>query len=214
MSPRPADPEVRAGLLAAARDAFLARGYAASGLDAICREAGVTKGALFHHFEDKERLAREVLEEWVRAGAEGYAEGPHRRARGAVGRALGYVDHTAELARRAPPGCLVGALAQEVWRSHPGLRDRCRQAFLDWRSALASLFEEARREAKAARPFDAAGLADHFIAVFEGAQILARARGSAEVVPEQLRCFRRTLALLLGVEEEGETRQKGRRKGR
>jgi len=212
MSPRRAEPEIRAGLLAAARDAFLAGGYAASGLDAICRRAGATKGALFHHFDGKEGLAREVLDEWVRAGAQAYADGPHRRARGAIERALGYVDHTIELCRRAPPGCLIGTLAQEVAASHPALRRRCDQAFREWGAGLAALLEAARREARAALPFEPAGVADHFVAVFEGAQILARARGSSEVVPEQLRHFRRYLEQLLGVAAEGGSRMRAKRR--
>ncbi len=103
----PGPPGDTRGLLAAARDAFLASRYASAGLDAICRQAGVTKGALFHHVDGKEGLAGEVLEERVRAAAEAYAEGPHRRARGAIGRAPGYVDHTIQLCRRAPLGCPI-----------------------------------------------------------------------------------------------------------
>lgn len=49
MSPRRADPRIRGGLLAAARDLFLEKGYAAAGVEEICAAAGTTKGALFHH---------------------------------------------------------------------------------------------------------------------------------------------------------------------
>ena len=45
-----------AALLVAARDRFAADGYAATSLDAIATDAGVTKGALYHHFEGKEEL--------------------------------------------------------------------------------------------------------------------------------------------------------------
>lgn len=55
----------RAALLDAARHAFLADGYAATSLDAVVRAAGVTKGALYHHFDNKEALLAEVV-----AGAE------------------------------------------------------------------------------------------------------------------------------------------------
>src|SRR6266545_2546444 len=108
MSPRRPDPAVRAGLLAAARDLFLARGFAGTGIEEICARAGVTKGALFHHFGGKETLAAEVLAEWTRAGAQAYAAAPFLAAPGAVDRALGYVDFTIELGKHAPIGCLVG----------------------------------------------------------------------------------------------------------
>ncbi len=41
---------------------FAARGYAAVGLEEIVAAAGVTKGALYHHFPSKAELFRAVLE--------------------------------------------------------------------------------------------------------------------------------------------------------
>lgn len=53
-------------LLTAARALFAADGYAGTSLDAVCERAGVTKGALYHHFAGKRQLfaavyAREQL---------------------------------------------------------------------------------------------------------------------------------------------------------
>jgi AcrR family transcriptional regulator len=45
-----------AALLVAARDRFADDGYVATSLDAIASDAGVTKGALYHHFDGKEEL--------------------------------------------------------------------------------------------------------------------------------------------------------------
>ncbi len=52
----------REALLLAARELFGARGYADTSLDEIVRSAGVTKGALYHHFASKEELFRCVFE--------------------------------------------------------------------------------------------------------------------------------------------------------
>lgn len=60
---------MRALLLATGRQLFVDKGYAATGTPEIVAAAGVTRGALYHHFADKEALFEAV----VRAEAEAVA---------------------------------------------------------------------------------------------------------------------------------------------
>lgn len=53
--------ETRRLLLAQSRRLFAAKGYAAVGLSEIVAASGVTKGALYHHFDSKADMFREVL---------------------------------------------------------------------------------------------------------------------------------------------------------
>ena len=55
--------ETRTALLAAARELFGGDGYAATSLDEIAARAGVTKGALYHHFRGKADLFQAVFEQ-------------------------------------------------------------------------------------------------------------------------------------------------------
>ena len=53
----------RRALLDAARSLFAERGYHETAAEEIVRRAGLTRGALYHHFEDKKDLFRAVVEE-------------------------------------------------------------------------------------------------------------------------------------------------------
>lgn len=53
----------RLALVVAARDLFGERGYAATSIDEVASRAGVTKGALYHHFTGKADLFQEVYEQ-------------------------------------------------------------------------------------------------------------------------------------------------------
>ena len=70
--------DTRQGLVDEARKLFARRGYHAASLDEVCAQAGVTKGALYHHFQNKEDLFLAVLDDvekdLVRAGTT--ASGP------------------------------------------------------------------------------------------------------------------------------------------
>jgi len=54
--------ETRDALIAAARPLFAERGYSQVALETIVRAAGVTRGALYHHFADKTELFAAVFE--------------------------------------------------------------------------------------------------------------------------------------------------------
>ena len=53
----------RGALLMAARELFAENGFAATGREEIAERAGVTRGALYHHFASKTELAAAVVEQ-------------------------------------------------------------------------------------------------------------------------------------------------------
>lgn len=65
----------RTALIAAARPLFAERGYAGVGTEEIVRAAGVTRGALYHHFDGKQALFDAVYEQLEAELAERIAAG-------------------------------------------------------------------------------------------------------------------------------------------
>lgn len=55
--------ETRATLLATARKVFSEQGYAEAAMDDLTAQAGLTRGALYHHFGDKKGLLAAVVEQ-------------------------------------------------------------------------------------------------------------------------------------------------------
>ncbi len=70
----------RAALAAAARDLFTERGFHGTPAELVVRRAGVTSGALYHHFSDKRALFRAVFD----AAERGLAERVAAAARGGL----------------------------------------------------------------------------------------------------------------------------------
>jgi TetR/AcrR family transcriptional repressor of nem operon len=208
MVSRKTRPDTREALLDAARTLFLRQGYTATGVDDICAAAGITKGALFHHFDSKHALGRAALERWVEDGRRAFGSGSYLQEPDPLKRALGFVDFAIELSRRGPPGCIVGIFAQELASTDEKLRAICAQAF----TGMSEVFERMLLEAKARHApdstFDPKSIAQHLFAVFQGAMVLARAYQRPEIVAEHLRHFR---AYLEAQFHAGGTGRPGRR---
>jgi AcrR family transcriptional regulator len=66
--------QTRRLLLDVARDLFAERGYAGTATEEVVQRAGVTRGALYYHFRDKQDLFRAVVEDLEAANVQRFAE--------------------------------------------------------------------------------------------------------------------------------------------
>lgn len=87
--------ETRARLIAAARKAFGEQGYAEASMDEFTAAAGLTRGALYHHFGDKKGLLAAVVQQIDAEMAErlkALSAAAPSRWEGFVRETIGYVE--------------------------------------------------------------------------------------------------------------------------
>ena len=196
--PRPMAP-ARRKLLEAALRIVRAKGYCATTVDELCAEAGVAKGSFFHHFKDKEALAVAAADYWSEITGALFAQAPYHDHADPLDRVLGYIDFRKSILVGAVSQftCLVGTMAQEVYDSHPAIRDACAASITSHAAKLEAAIEAAMR-ARGVGGFTSASLALHTQAVLQGAFILAKATGGAEVAADSVGHLRRYVELLFG----------------
>jgi TetR/AcrR family transcriptional repressor of nem operon len=197
MEPANAAP-ARTRLLDAAMHAVRARGYAATTVDEVCSQAGVTKGSFFHHFKSKDALALAAVQHFSDMAQGLFTTAPYHQAADPLDRLLGYVDfRVAMLAGElAQYTCLLGTLAQETYDTHPHIREAVEREMSLHIAGLLPDIEAAKARYAPAAEWTAQGLGDFIQVVLQGAFIYAKARQGPEVAREALAHLRRYLVLL------------------
>lgn len=193
-------------LLDAAFAGVRARGLAATSVDDLCRAAGVTKGAFFHHFESKEALAVAAADRWSAVTGAFFAAAPYHRFADPLERVLGYIDFRRAILAGAVAEftCLVGTMVQEAYDSAPAVRDACERSIVGHAATLVADIRAAMAARGLSPAWTAESLALHTQAVIQGAFVLAKATGGPQAAADSLDHLRRYVALLFGAAEGGE----------
>jgi AcrR family transcriptional regulator len=109
----------RAALIETARRLFVERGYAGTGTPELVSAAAVTRGALYHHYADKQALFRAVVEAECAAVADEVERTPLNGERPIDGLILGGVAYLSAMAKRGRTRLLLidapAVLGREAW---------------------------------------------------------------------------------------------------
>ena len=193
--------DARTKLLDAAMTVIRAQGFAATSVDEICRAAGVTKGAFFHHFRSKEELAVAAAEHFG-AMAEMLYEADWTVLPDPADRVLGYVALRREIiaGEFSEFTCLFGTMVQEAYASSPAIRAACEAGIIGHGLRLAP--DIAAALAAAGRDdVNAESVALHVQAAIQGGFILAKATGKPALAAETLDHLTRYLTILFQPKE-------------
>ncbi|MGB5659882.1 MAG: TetR/AcrR family transcriptional regulator [Thermoanaerobaculia bacterium] len=159
-------------------------GFRSADLKAILARAGVTKGALYHHFGGKAELGHEMVDQVLRDWILGRWLYPIEKASDPIGALI-------ELARRSDQevtperlalGCPLNNLSQEMSAIDEGFRQRLSSIYQEWRDGLRVLLERGQRNGTVREGVDAASAATFIVASWEGSIGLAQCERSKDVL--------------------------------
>jgi TetR/AcrR family transcriptional repressor of nem operon len=190
--------ESKAALLDAALSVFRVKGYTATRVDDICEAAQLTKGSFFHHFKSKEELALAAADQWIAASERLFLSAPFRSLPDPLDRLLAYIDFRKALLTGSlhEYTCFAGTMIQEVYETHPAVRDACEKSISGHAAMLVADIEEAMRLYAADSSFSAESLALYTQAVMQGAFILAKAKQGPAVAADCVDHLRRHVQML------------------
>ncbi|HET7623191.1 MAG TPA: TetR family transcriptional regulator C-terminal domain-containing protein [Gemmatimonadaceae bacterium] len=191
--------QTRQKILGSAFHEIYRRGFQAASLDGIVADAGVTKGALYHHFPDKASLGYAVVDDVIRGHLlarwlgplEGHDADPLTALQNAFrARAKEVQPHEAEL------GCPLNNLAQEMSPLDEEFRARIEAVFDQWRAGFADALERAKTAGTVREDVDSQQVATFLVAAAEGSFGLAKNARSLEMFRSNMEMLARYLETL------------------
>jgi TetR/AcrR family transcriptional regulator, transcriptional repressor for nem operon len=180
--------ESKTKLLDAALKVVRTKGYAATRIEDLCAEAGVTKGSFFHHFRSKEDLGLAAAAHWDTFTTHFFASAPYHQPGDPLDRLLAYVDFRKAILTGDLPDftCFAGTVVEEAYRTHPDVSAACARNILAHAKTLEADVDAAMRKYRVRGEWTAESLALHIQAVIQGGFVLAKATGSAATAARTL----------------------------
>ena len=142
----PRNPERTRGLLLhAAFKEIYRSGFRSADLDAILAAAGVTKGALYYHFHNKEALGYAVVDEVISIDLHQKWVQPLRNAENPIDVLVRIIQSESTRREDIQRGCPLLNLSQEMSGLDEGFRRRTARVYKDWHDAMAGALREGQK---------------------------------------------------------------------
>jgi TetR/AcrR family transcriptional repressor of nem operon len=198
--------ETRDRILVEAGRLFALKGYHDTKLDEILGGAGVTTGAFFHHFGDKEDLGfavldrhmekrREALDQIERRMPPAQDDDPLTR----VFRRLDAIKEMLRTREHRKGGCIIGNLSTALSDTHDGFRQRLALCFEEMALEFKPHLDAAMQKSGRRRGIDTAALAGFIVAIIEGSIMLTRAQRDKQMTECHFNYLKEHLRQSLGV---------------
>jgi len=149
-------------------------GFRNADLGAILARAGVTKGALYYHFDSKEALGYAVVDEVMTSDLHQKWVQPLRNAKNPIDVLVRIVQSESLKRKDVQRSCPLLNLSQEMSGIDEGFRRRTAKLFKDWHDAIAEALREGKKRGLVRNDIDANETATFLIAAYEGYVVLTK----------------------------------------
>lgn len=162
-------------------------GFQGTGLERILSKAKVTKGALYHYFDSKEKLGYAIVDEVIAEITRKKWLVPLEEGDDPIDTLIGIVKGTSLKPEHVEGGCPLNNLSQEMSPLDEGFRRRVAHVFKAWMGAIAAALRRGQEGGQVRRDIDAEDTARFVVATYEGYVSLAKNAQDAEVLRSGLR---------------------------
>lgn len=165
--PRSSDTSGR--ILSHAMRIFLEKGYHGTSIDNITQAAGLTKGALYWHFESKEALLKKIIEEFEKLFLDGLIEAVEEVKGDTVDKIEKYFNYNAAFSYYNRELCVsFTTLSGELVGAHHPIEPEIRRIYKKYRDFLSDLILQGKKEKVFKKEIDAELAALTLIAFHDG----------------------------------------------
>jgi AcrR family transcriptional regulator len=161
-------------LLQAAFQEVYKSGFQSAGLDTILAATGVTKGALYYHFDGKEALGHAIVDEVIAVMTRDKWLLPLRSGADPIETLINIVRETSLRPEAVRGGCPLNNLAQEMSPLDEKFRKRLARVFHVWQEGIATALRRGQTLGSVRRDLDPDETSSFLIAVYEGYISLAK----------------------------------------
>lgn len=169
---------------------LLEHGYHGLGIQALLEAARTPKGSFYHHFEDKEDFALQVIDQYMRGVHAGLDDCLGDKDRPPLERVRRFFEMTQKSYKKEGYlGCLLGGLGQELSGANVLFRRKIEKCFSEIAERTADCLEEARRRGDIPVASDSRRMASLLVDCWEGAALRSRLRGNASPLTAMLDFF-------------------------
>ena len=149
-------------------------GFRNADLDAILARAGVTKGALYYHFDNKEALGYAVVDEVIARNLRQKWVQPLRNAKDPIDVLVRIIQSESLKREDVQRSCPLLNLSQEMSGLDEGFRRRTAKVYKDWHDAMAEALREGQKRRVVRSDIDANETATFLMAAWEGYVVLGK----------------------------------------